>query len=318
MVIKRIIHCDWGTNALKRWLVRATFREECYCVSLPEPVGDLANFFTRIREGLDNDDRILVGFDFPIGLPVAYAEAAKIGYFPDALLEFGKNDWSKFFEKCRTSQEIGVHRPFYPVSCRNKGDATHAHLTQSLNLDWQQLLRQCDRETDVRGDACPLFWTLGPKQVGSGAIYGWRDLLAPVLRCPKHSVGLWPFGGNLNDSLEKYRTVVVETYPAEAYRHLDFPKGWNGKRDQNKRLAVNRHFHDWRKNRPVVFDQKVIDLIEDGFGAKPDGEDPFDALVGLCSMIDVALGIRADGAPDTSQVRNIEGWIFGQPASQEV
>jgi hypothetical protein len=34
--------------------------------------------------------------------------------------------------------------------------------------------------------------------------------------------------------------------------------------------------------------------------------------VAVLSMLGVALGLRADGAPDTPIVRDMEGWILGQ------
>jgi hypothetical protein len=55
--------------------------------------------------------------------------------------------------------------------------------------------------------------------------------------------------------------------------------------------------------------------IDEGFGPKPDGEDQFDAFVGICSMLDVVSGCRPEGAPTTNHVRRIEGWILGQRAS---
>jgi hypothetical protein len=72
--------------------------------------------------------------------------------------------------------------------------------------------------------------------------------------------------------------------------------------------------HDWRRNRGVEFDLALIGKIDDGFGPRPDGEDPFDTVVGLCSMLDVVFGSRTEGAPKTEDIRKIEGWILGQQA----
>jgi hypothetical protein len=49
-----------------------------------------------------------------------------------------------------------------------------------------------------------------------------------------------------------------------------------------------------------VFDAAAEAQVDNGFGPTKDGEDPFDALVGLCSMIDVAVGRRAAGEPDVA------------------
>jgi hypothetical protein len=52
--------------------------------------------------------------------------------------------------------------------------------------------------------------------------------------------------------------------------------------------------------------------IADCFGAGKGGEDRFDALVGVSSMLEVVLGHRQEGAPHSDDVRKIEGWILGQ------
>ena len=46
------------------------------------------------------------------------------------------------------------------------------------------------------------------------------------------------------------------------------------------------------------------------FAPSKDAEDPFDALVGLLSMLDVLVGYRAAGAPSESAVATVEGWIL--------
>jgi hypothetical protein len=49
-----------------------------------------------------------------------------------------------------------------------------------------------------------------------------------------------------------------------------------------------------------------------GFGAGGEGEDPFDAIAGLCGMIEVADGRRAEAPDLAANVRRREGWILGQ------
>jgi len=68
----------------------------------------------------------------------------------------------------------------------------------------------------------------------------------------------------------------------------------------------------WAAQRPVVCDVGLVEQIQSGFGDGPDGEDPFDAVVGLLLMIDVVLNYRSEGVPQHDVVRRIEGWIFGQ------
>jgi hypothetical protein len=54
---------------------------------------------------------------------------------------------------------------------------------------------------------------------------------------------------------------------------------------------------------PATGQPDLVEAIQDGFGPAKDGEDPFDAVVGLFLMLDVLLGYRQDGAPDDEAVR---------------
>ena len=67
---------------------------------------------------------------------------------------------------------------------------------------------------------------------------------------------------------------------------------------------------------PTTGQPNLVEAIHDGFGPARDGEDPFDAVVGLFPMLDVLLGYRHDGAPDDEAVRQVEGWILGQVEAQ--
>jgi hypothetical protein len=49
--------------------------------------------------------------------------------------------------------------------------------------------------------------------------------------------------------------------------------------------------------------------IHDGFSQ---GDDAFDAVVGLFGMLQVCNGQRAPGEPDEVVIREIEGWILGR------
>lgn len=309
--VNQIVHCDWGTKPEKCWMARARWEDNLYKVTAPEPVGDLVTFFARLRMGLGESDRLLVGFDFPIGLPSAYAKKAGVSDFVEILPQFGTGNWSRIYDKCRSPDEISLHRPFYPVCCKKKGDARKPHLSEHLGIPIECLLRECDRKTTFHNKACEMFWTLGRNQVGSAAIRGWRDLLASAIRCKTLSLGLWPFQGRLSELFGKYTTVVAETYPAEAYGHIGFPKMWKGKTDQTKRRKMSPVFHAWRAKRPAHFDDPTIEQIDDGFGSLKDGEDRFDAFVGLCSMIEITLGHRVEGSPHPDRL-HIEGWILGQ------
>jgi hypothetical protein len=68
----------------------------------------------------------------------------------------------------------------------------------------------------------------------------------------------------------------------------------------------------WASERNVMVGADLANLIRDGFGEREDGEDRFDAITGLCGMIDVADGRRAE-APDALWTSDpCEGRILGQ------
>ena len=311
-----IAHADWSSDPRKRWMCVATLAGDQYRIDHPEPVGDASTLLRRLQERAGGDT-VVAGFDFPIGVPAAYAERAGVRSFPELLALLGTGEWSRFYDVAETAHEIHLRRPFYPQRNGKKGEITQRQLVDALGVTaMNDLRRACDLPTAVRGAACPIFWTLGGNQVGKAAILGWRDVLTPALRDATQDVALWPFDGDLPDLIARHSAVVVETYPAEAGTHLGMTppgRGWS-KRSRDGRMAQRRTLMDWAARRPVELAPSLVGAIADGFGASKDAEDPFDALVGLLSMLEVILGYRAAGAPRSEQVRKVEGWILGQAA----
>jgi hypothetical protein len=70
-----VVAADWSTIETKRWMVRGERVGDGYVVSPPEPVGDHKSLVKRLRRTLPDGHGLLIGFDFPIGLPVEYVEA---------------------------------------------------------------------------------------------------------------------------------------------------------------------------------------------------------------------------------------------------
>jgi hypothetical protein len=276
-------------------------------------VGELPTLLSRLCDRAGGGS-VLMGFDFPIGLPAAYARRAGIERFKDVLPELGNGRWSRFYDVAESAEEISLERPFYPM---RPGGTSQSHLVEALGVEsMTDLLRDCERRNDTRGAASPLFWTLGGKQVGKAAIIGWEHVLAPALRDPDLDVRLWPFDGGLQELIAPGRIVIAETYPAEACLHLGMTppgSGWS-KTSQGGRLAQREAMMAWVSGRPVEL-EPALALIEDGFGASRHAEDPFDALIGLLSMLEVVLGHRAEGSPELDEVRRVEGWILGQQAA---
>lgn len=280
-----------------------------YIAAAPEQVHDPATLIARLRGRAQGT--VLLGFDFPIGLPIALARKLDITNFRDALLDFGTGPLIDFFNLAERAADIAPARPFYPL---RTGGTKRQHLVDGLGVDcYDDLYRHCDRKFESRGAASSMFWTLGGQQVGRAAIIGWRDVIQPALRDPNLDLAIWPFDGDLFDLLAKHEVVIVETYPAEACIHLqiDAPgRGWS-KRSQTGRAKQSPAIQNWARSRNVQLAPDLTNLLDAGFGDKKDGEDPFDAMLGLLSMLEVALRHRPPGNPPTPEINNIEGWILG-------
>ena len=277
----------------------------------------LEDFWLRLGQA-GRDGPILVGFDFPIGLPAAYAKQARHRGLRPALAGFGQGRWRDFYEVAAQPEQIALTRPFYPA---RPGGRSRRQLVDGLGLEtWQGLHRRCDGATAGRQAACPMFWTLGGNQVGKAMIVGWRDLLAPARR-DGIDVAIWPFDGALADLIRSRRFVVTETYPGEVYGHLDLrsPLRASGGKRRPSRPQRGRAAPPGlgASGRPSHSRQRCAPTSHRGFGARnPGAEDRFDAVVGLFGMLNVLLCHRPSGEPDDPVVRRIEGWILGQDAAE--
>ncbi|MGH3146790.1 MAG: hypothetical protein ACRDTR_13425, partial [Rubrobacter sp.] len=290
-------------------MVEAVLKDDDrYSVHAPVPVGDTSTLLNRMRSTAGQDAAVLVGFDFPMGLPARYAELAGIEDFLSLVPRLGEQEWSDFYKVAERSDQINVYRPFYP---QRPGGTAMRHLLDALGVQTgDELLRRCDRGYPGRPAAAPLFWTMGAKQVGKAAIAGWRDLLAPALRSRDLHLAVWPFEGELHELLRSERTVIVETYPAEFYRHLGIKLG--SKRNQDDRRNNAATLLGWADEVAVDLSPEMRATIREGFGPSSDGEDPFDATIGLFGMLNVVFGRRPPGEPMDTITRKIEGWMLGQ------
>jgi hypothetical protein len=302
-----VAHADWGVDPRKQWVAvaKGNIRD-----------GWLAAAARRMPEGTDlrsglrvrSDEQLVAGFDFPIGLPRAYADRAGVRSFLDVLPRLGREDWGEFFSVADVAEEIAINRPFYPRTAQDKGAKRQVHLTAALGLSVHDLHRRCEHKQPARSAACPLFWTVGGNQVGKGALVGWRMLQAH----PSNAISYWPFDGSLDDLIGSRHTVVAETYPAEFYGHLGLPRVI-GKRRQANRGALAPRLCAVCDGLGIRLTSELLAQIHDGFGATSQGEDAFDAFVGLVGMINVISGGRASGEPtDDPPVTMVEGWILGQ------
>ena len=312
-----VVHADWGSNPKKRWMARAVRQATGhYRAYAPEPVGEAKTLIERLHTAAGPAGLVLLGFDFPIGLPLAYAKQAGIDDFLTVLPQLGQGEWADFYRVAERPEAINLYRPFYP---HRPGGTRQQHLLFGLKVaSINALRRRCDLPRPNRRAAAPLFWTLGGQQVGKAAILGWQTMLGPTLRSGDIPLAIWPFSGPLFELFRPGQVVVAETYPAECYRHLGvaFPRPKagrrSGKRVQQDRQANAASLLEWADAARIEVMPELQGAIESGFGPSKDGEDPFDAVVGLFGMLNVVLGRRTPGAPDDEDVRKIEGWILGQ------
>jgi hypothetical protein len=328
---KLVAHADWGSSAAKRSLAISVWNGGFYTALPPRNVEQPQNLLRMLREIAGPNGSILLGFDFPIGLPMRYAEKVGITNFRAALPLFGSGEWASFYQPAWSPDQISLHRPFYPAK---PGGARHKFLVDGLGVEnIQDLRRVCEFAHPGRRAASPLFWTLGAQQVGKAAISGWRDVISPAVRDAHQELLLWPFDGALDDLLERGSLVIAETYPGEIYQALKLhfptitelkrrygeqtPNRKGGKRSQAGRKWNAAALLNWSKSVLVKLDPQLEALIQDGFGPGPNGEDSFDASVGLFGILNVLFGLQPESMESlqvsgAETIRAVEGWILGQ------
>ena len=285
-----ILAIDWGSTPPKRQLCRAVSREGRYVVSPPRPVNEVS--------ALELGAGTLAAFDCPIGIARDYATMAGLGSFRAALGVFGTGRFERFYEFADQAATIAIERPFYPA--RGLKGVSRGDLRKVLG-DAAFAPRVCDR----LAGAGPIFWLVGPRQVGRSAACIWRELIAPRL----DRVALWPFDGPLAALLAEDRPVIAEMYPAFLLRTLGLAVA--RKSERAARAACGRALTEKIGADPRLDLTGVRSLLLDGFGASRGGEDPFDATIACIALARLLL----DGSmPEPGQdARAVEGWILGLP-----
>jgi len=300
-------HADWSIDACKRWLAVARRDGAGWLLAAPVPVGEVSTLFARLCAA-GGGGAVALGVDLPLGLPRDYvARHGLAGDFPAFLL--GLAERPGFFDVCATLDEVGRDRPFYPA--RGLRGMTRAGHAAALGLDGPGgLSRLCDRATAERPAGAPLFWTLGANQTGKAAIAAWRDWLLPALSGPR-APRLWPFEGDFRALLAPGAVAVAETYPAEALRHLGLRLA-GSKRRQADRAVLAAPLAGAMARLGVAAVPDLAALMQDGFGARPDGEDRLDCVLGVLAVVNVLAGNRPDAPPPDPWLRRWEGWVLGQ------
>ena len=92
--------------------------------------------------------------------------------------------------------------------------------------------------------------------------------------------------------------------------------GIAGKFNAPARLELVPGILVWAGSLGVGWDRRIRDRVEAGFSDGPDGEDEFDAVIGLLAMTSVVTGSLPPGeAREDPAICTVEGWILGRPAS---
>jgi len=304
-----VVAADWSVRARKRWMAIAERGGDGrWRAGGARPVGRAATLVARVARRADRERAAIVGLDLAIGLPASYARRAGVPAFVPWALGLGVPPWDRFASPAFASRELSIHRPFYPAGAIRAGEARRAELCAALGVpDMDALRRACDRARPGRRAAEALFWTLGGKQVGKAALAGWRDVVQPALREGRAVV--WPFQGRLAALLRPGAVVLAEVYPADANFRLGIPRV--SKRAPRSRREACAALVRWVAAAGISPSRRLRAQLAEGFGPRPDGEDPFDAIVALLGMLDVVLGRTALHEPEDPIVRKVEGWILG-------
>jgi hypothetical protein len=307
-------HADWGKAAAKCVVSTAELHGGVYRARPPAVVGRTGGLIERMGLRGDRGKGVLLGFDFPIGVPRAYARLAGFDNFADWFRALDLD--SEFFEVAAELSQVSRDRPFFPTRISQKTPGVKALFHTALGLSDSEVLRRTDRAHCRRGAASEMFWALGAQAVGNATLAGWKQALCPALAEPGRTYSIWPFDGRLTDLLERSDAVIVETYPREAYGQLGLRIGSPGtaKTRQSDRRADALQILQRCAENAVLPDDELTGQVLDGFGSTAAGEDLFDAVVGLIGMIQTLRRAPEPDLPNALEVRQLEGWMFGQHA----
>jgi len=123
--------------------------------------------------------------------------------------------------------------------------------------------------------------------------------------------GVRDYCGGFRAGAAAGKIAIAETYPAEYYGWFP-PEPLRGKGKVEIRRVVGSHLTNWAASLDLSLEPTLLCMIEKGF---PEGDDAFDAVVGLFGMIEVVTGRRQSGEPSGDRITMLEGWILGQVAA---
>jgi len=307
--VDHIWHADWSLSGKGRWVAKARRTGKGWLIHAIEPVGMLTQFRQSLSDH-SHDQTIWLGLDMPIGFVDCWYDGANIQDFKSLLRLLQTDQWNKFFDVCKSPDEICHQRPFYPKSSGIKGSVKREHLVTALGLtDFRDLHRRCELATKDRAAACPSFWTLAANQVGKAMLHGLENLIIPGTQ---DGFNIWPFSGDLATCTAQSGVTLIETYPGEIYGWLELSE-LTKSNQKSRALAVKQLLNHAGQN-AIGFSTSLTARIKTGFDREYGKDDAFDALVGVMGLIQIADGVRPEHLPSEPVIRNREGWIVGMDA----
>ncbi len=301
-----MVFADWSKNPRKRWEARVIPTRSGGRVSAPTPILDAAVWVAELVGVARRGRAVLLGVDFGLGVPVAFARACRPRV--RSFLELVDGAPEPLFAEERAMERVCPERPFFrPAGQPFELDALAARLGAP---SWRALLRRCERAHPGRPrDACPVFVPRPTQDVTGATRTGWLEVLRPARAA---GAKVWPFDGELDALVRPGALVLAETYPAEVGAWLGLPRG---KRRPESRAAMARALASALREAGLEADaalaQDLADCVPDHPGAP--GEDRLDAVIGAVGLARVRAGAIDARAPRDREVRAIEGWVLGRP-----
>ena len=150
-----------------------------YRVRSPRTVGEVGGLIERMGLTAAAGRSTLLGFDFPIGIPRAYALRAGIANFAVWFRNLDLD--SPFFSVATISRTSRPSDRSFPDRLRSGSRASRSATAKRSGSRLTTLSARPIERTVTARAASEMFWTLGPSAVGKATLAGWRDTIRPAL-----------------------------------------------------------------------------------------------------------------------------------------
>ena len=161
-----VAHADWGSVPRKRVMAVARRAAAGYEIVALTTAGD-GDLAAALRRRYQPFQAVL-GFDFPIGLPRAYARAAGVASFTEFLGQLGAPPWEEFGQVAAQAWRDQPAAAVLPGPARRHPARAPVRRPRPDRAAAAPPVRR-----DGRGD--PVL-DAGRKQAGKAALHGWQML----------------------------------------------------------------------------------------------------------------------------------------------